>query len=83
VKRCKVGDLVHIPQAVELIDFEASTSDDAQLTIPLRVMRTQEPKVGVITKVQKNDGYIQVYCEGAHWATLPGSIYRVGENKND
>lgn len=77
MKGCKVGDLVHIPQAVELIDFEPSAPGDTQLTIPLRVVHTQEPKVAVITKAEKNDGYVRIYCEGAYWATRPDSIYKV------
>ena len=81
MKGCKIGDLVHIPQAVELIDFDRGNEEDTQLTIPLRVIQTQEPKVGVITKVEKNDGYVRVYCEGTHWATRPDSVYRVGETK--
>jgi len=79
VRRCKIGDLVHIPQAVELIDVDPSADGDTQLTIPLRVIQTDKPKVGVITKVEKDDGYVRVYCEGTHWATRPESVYRVGK----
>ncbi len=78
MKGCKIGGLVHIPQAVELIDFEASDDATTQLTIPLRVIQTSQPQVGVITKVEKNDGYVRVYWDGTHWATSPDSIDRVG-----
>lgn len=69
---------MHIPQAVELIDFDDPGTPEAQLTIPLRVVQTAEPKVGVITKLEKNDGYVRVYCDGTHWATRPDDLYRVG-----
>ena len=79
MRECKIGDLVHIPQAVELIDFADPDAGDVQLTIPLRVIQTDKPKVGVITKVAQDNGYVRVYCEGVHWATHPSSIYRVGD----
>lgn len=79
MKECKIGDLVHIPQAVELIDFDPRDESDNQLTIPVRVIQTSEPRVGVITKVEKNDGYVGVYCDGTHWSTRPESVYKLEE----
>lgn len=73
----KVGDLVHIPQSVELIDDgrgAADRIDDAQLTIPIRVAETQEPSIGVITEVSQY-GYVRVYCNGTNWSVKNGNIY--------
>ncbi len=79
MKECKIGDLVHIPQAAELLDFDGPDQGGAQLNIPLRVIQTDEPKVGVVTNVSRDRGYVGVFCEGAHWAVHPGSVYRVGD----
>ena len=39
----KVGDLVHIPQSVVLIDCDPTT--DPQLSIPLKILETDSPRV--------------------------------------
>lgn len=72
---CQIGDLVHIPQATELIDCDTTSVNDPQLTIPLRVVRVESPKVGVVTETSRDGGYVKVYCEGAHWAIRDTSIY--------
>jgi hypothetical protein len=72
---CQVGDLVHIPQATELIDCDAASVNDPQLTIPIRVVRVESPKVGVVTETSPRGGYVKVYCDGAHWAILDTSVY--------
>ena len=72
---CRIGDLVHIPQATELIDCEATSVNDPQLTIPLRVVRVESPKVGVVTETSAHGGYVKVYCDGEHWAILDTSVY--------
>jgi hypothetical protein len=67
----KVGDLVHIPQCVNLIDCE---EEGSQLTIPLRVQETTEPSIGVITRASEH-GYVRVFCNGTSWSVKHGSIY--------
>jgi hypothetical protein len=69
-----VGDLVHIPQSVQLIDCKVGP--DEQLTIPLRVTQTTLPTIGVVTEITTL-GYLQVYCEGVHWAVKPQNVFRV------
>ena len=69
------GDLVHIPQAVALIDCEDPGESDPQLTIPLRVEQTDSPKLGVVTAVLPQAGYVRIFCEGEVWAVKPDSIY--------
>ena len=72
---CKVGDLVHIPQAVKLIDY--NLVEDPQLTIPLRVLETTAPTLGVITDISRTGMYVEVYCEGDRWAVKNKSVYRL------
>ncbi len=76
---CQIGDLVHIPQATELIDCDARSVNDPQLTIPLRVKTVSSPKVGVVTEVSHSGGYVRVYCEGSHWAIRDDSLYTLGQ----
>ena len=71
----RVGDLVHIPQSVDLID--CAVEADPQLTIPLKVEHTERPRIGVVTHVS-GAGYVRVYCNGAHWAVRDRSVYKLG-----
>jgi hypothetical protein len=73
-KMHQIGDLVHIPQSVHLIDcdFEAHP----QLTIPLKVKETTCPQIGVVMRVE--EGYVRVFCEGAPWAIKANSVYKLG-----
>jgi hypothetical protein len=68
----RVGDLVHIPQSVALIVCQQS--EDPQLTIPMRVEETTEPRIGVVTRVS-DCGYTQVYCGGSRWSVATKNIY--------
>jgi len=70
----QIGDLVHIPQSVDLIDC---LGIDPQLTIPLRVYQTPRPQIGVITDISA-EGYLRVYCEGTQWAVKGRSVYKLG-----
>jgi hypothetical protein len=70
----RVGDLVHIPQCVSLIDCGGEEDGDPQLTIPLRVQETTEPSIGVITRASEH-GYVRVFCNGTSWSVKHGSIY--------
>mgnify|MGYP003122591627 CR=1 FL=1 len=74
----KVGDLVHIPQSVSLIDYDRD--DDPQLTIPLRVKETTAPVVGVVTEIT-NYGYTRVFCDGTSWSVKDGNVYRLEKEK--
>ena len=77
----KKGDLVHIPQAVVLIDCDNAAVDDPQLTIPLRVEETQCPRIGVVTGVSEGAGYVKVYCDGNTWSVKNDNIYTVAARR--
>ena len=69
----KPGDLVHIPQAVDLIyHLSDADTDTGQLTIPLSMRTTQAPTVAIIREI--NYQYIEVYCEGKTWSVKPEDI---------
>jgi len=74
-KNPQIGDLVHIPQSVDLIDCDLE--EDPQLTIPLKVEHTQAPRIGVVTRAS-TAGYVRVYCDGALWAVRDQSVYKLG-----
>lgn len=69
-----IGDLVHIPQSVVLIDHPPGSAEDPQLCIPLRIEETTAPTVGIITKIAP-PGYVRVYCEGNTWSVKDDTIY--------
>jgi len=72
---CEIGDLVHIPQAIQLVDLYPWTPDDPQMPIPLRVDITECPKIGVVTHASTADGYLRVLCEGDIWSVQTASVY--------
>jgi hypothetical protein len=72
---CKIGDLVHIPQAVELIDVHQWAAEDPQLAIPLRVDVTEGPTIGVVTHKPSSGHYLRVFCEGDMWSVKDDSVY--------
>ena len=76
----RIGDLVHIPQAVELLDCN---NDGAQLSIPLRVQTTQNPKIGVVTETNMGADYLMVLCDGDIWSVRSHSVYSMSEVKDD
>ena len=71
----RIGDLVHIPQSVNLIDCDVK--GDPQLSIPLKVLQTLSPTIGVITYISKG-GYVRVFCDGEHWSVKDKSVYKLG-----
>jgi hypothetical protein len=73
-----IGDLVHIPQAVELLDCP---SDGAQLNIPLRVQTTESPRVGIVAEAPAQGDYVIVLCDGDKWSVRTRSLYSVGDSK--
>ena len=72
---CKIGDLVHIPQATELVECNTAEVGDPQLVIPLRLRETTKPEEGIDTRVSRSGGYIQVYCVGGQWSVKDTSVY--------
>jgi len=79
-KDYRIGDLVHIPQAVELLDCN---NDGAQLSIPLRVQTTQNPKIGVVTETNPDADYLMVLCDGDIWSVRSQSVYSMTEKRDD
>ena len=76
----KVGDLVHIPQAVTLIDCDNDELDDPQLTIPHRVVTTESPQIGVVTRESSPaGGYVRVYYDGNTWVVKDDNVYSLRE----
>lgn len=72
----QIGDLVHIPQAVTLVDSHALKGPTDQLNIPTRVIETTAPRLGVITHVL-GSGYVEVYCDGDSWSVKDESVYKL------
>ena len=74
----KIGDLVHIPQAVKLLAWEDSVDEEGQLAIPIpnRVKFTCAPTLGVVTQ-DPASGYIKVFCDGTSWSVLNSNVYKV------
>ena len=70
----KVGDLVHIPQAVRLLDCD--DSKNPQLSIPLRVCKTTHPQIGIVTQISQS-GYVRVFYEGSIWSVKDQNVYRL------
>jgi hypothetical protein len=70
----QIGDLVHIPQAVELIDYRQDLLGDPQLPIPLRVRETDHPEVGIVTQTSPH-GYVRIYCNGDYWSVKSDRLY--------
>ncbi len=77
--RCQKGDLVHIPQAVELVECETPLHGEQQLTIPLRVKVTDAPQLGVVTEVADQGICLRVFSEGTLWTVKQESIYALKE----
>jgi len=70
----QIGDLVHIPQSVRLLDYEDDPA--GQLNIPTRVLDTDTPTLGVITSILAQ-GYVKIYCEGDSWSVRDESVYKL------
>jgi hypothetical protein len=70
----QVGDLVHVPQAVRLLNYDDDPS--AQLNIPTRVLKTDTPTLGVVTSIL-DSGYVKIYCEGDSWSVRDENVYKL------
>ena len=75
----QIGDLVHIPQAVKLLDWCTPVDEQGQLAIPSRVKLTHAPTLGVVTQYTQC-GYIQVFCDGTNWSVLNSNVYKVNSS---
>ena len=71
---CKIGDLVHIPQSVVLTDCGPPTG--AQLNIPLKVLETKEPRLGIVI-TDSERGYVRIHCDGDNWTVKNDRIYKL------
>ena len=69
----QIGDLVHIPQAVRLLQ-PPHFPEDPQLSIPSHVSETQKPTIGIITDISQ-PGYVQIFCDGTRWSVRNTSVY--------
>jgi len=78
----KTGDLVHIPQAVTLVDCDSDLMSDPQLTIPLSVHETKKPEIGVVVETTDH-GYMRVFCFGRHWSVKDQSVYFLSAARHD
>ena len=76
MRKNKVGDLVHIPQASRLVYFSPHSR---QAPIPWNTVRLEEPKVAIVSGVDWADGYVQVLWNGKEWSVREQDIYTIKE----
>ena len=76
MRKNKVGDLVHIPQASRLIYFSPTSK---QAPIPWNAVRLDEPKVAIVSGVDWADGYVQILWNGKEWSVREQDIYTIKE----
>ena len=76
MRKNKVGDLVHIPQASRLIYFSPHSR---QAPIPWNTVRLDEPKVAIVSGVDWADGYVQILWNGKEWSVREQDIYTIKE----
>ena len=77
-----VGDLVHIPQAVVLVDYDNKSADDPQLSIPLGARETESPEIGVVMHTSP-PGYLRVLVSGKLWNVRGDRVYTITGDLND
>lgn len=88
----KTGDLVLIPQAVNLIDYEPplAAGDPAnprdpnhyQISLPRAVYETKKREIGVVIEAYQS-GRLQVYCSGKSWSVQGDRVYGLNEGIYD
>ena len=76
MRKNKVGDLVHIPQASRLIYFSPHSR---QAPIPWNTVRLDEPKVAIVSGVDWADGYVQILWNGKEWSVREQDVYTIKE----
>ena len=74
------GDLVHIPQAVNLFECEVRpTAREAkcmpQMWMPFGIKTTVSPVLGVVTQPPDASGFVHVYSDGHEWRVKSQNIY--------
>tara|TARA_R110002020_G_scaffold53430_9_gene149554 strand:- start:1562 stop:1810 length:249 start_codon:yes stop_codon:yes gene_type:complete len=79
-ERYQAGDLVHIPQAVNLIDCDTRVESDPQLSIPLGIHETQKPEIAVVVKTS-DYGYLRVFWAGRSWSVKDDKVYSLSGEK--
>jgi hypothetical protein len=72
----KTGDLVHIPQAVTLVQCPYEPPEDPQLTIPLSFHETDRPEIALVVDTTAF-GYVRVLWSGKTWSVKDDSVYGV------
>ena len=76
MRKSKVGDLVHIPQASRLLYFSPNSR---QAPIPWDTIRLDEPKVALVSGVDWAEGYVQIIWNGKEWSVREQDIYTIKE----
>ena len=76
MRKSKVGDLVHIPQASRLLYFSPHSR---QAPIPWDTVRLDEPKVALVSGVDCADGSVQILWNGKEWSVREQDIYTIKE----
>jgi hypothetical protein len=80
--RYRIGDLVHIPQAVEMVDCDSAEEKDPQLTIPIRIHETKKPEIAIVTR-SSDYGYLRVFWDGQSWSVKDDRVYQINGVVND
>jgi hypothetical protein len=73
----QAGDLVHIPQAVTLVQHAYEPAEDPQLTIPMSFHETDRPEIALVVATTPF-GYVRVLWSGKTWSVKDDSVYGVG-----
>jgi hypothetical protein len=76
MRKNKVGDLVHIPQASRLMYFSPASK---QAVIAWDTVRLEEPKVAIVSGVDWAEGYVQIIWNGKEWSVREQDIYTIKE----
>ena len=70
----KTGDLVHIPQAVTLVQCFFDPVEDPQLTIPMSFHETDRPEIALVVS-STTSGYVRILWSGKTWSVKDDSVY--------
>lgn len=71
----EIGDLVHVPAAVPLVQFNERTTQVVE-----RRVTTRAPAVGLVMSSEQKNGYREIYWRGEKWAASERSLYKIKEN---
>jgi hypothetical protein len=73
----KAGDLVHIPQAVTLVQCPFDSTP--QLSIPMSFHETDRPEIALVVD-SSEFGYVRVLWSGKTWSVKDDSVYGVSDS---